>query len=51
MMLSDPAAVGRLGEDLAHRLEIPAGVVAAALVVAIGYGLSRRRHRPSAEHA
>ena len=51
MMLSDPAAVTRLGQELAHWLEVPAGILAAALVVAIGFGLSRRRNRPSAEHA
>lgn len=51
MMLSDPAASTHLGADLAHRLEVPAGIVAAILVVAIGFALSRWRRSPSAEHA
>ncbi|MCB8819542.1 TerC family protein [Microvirga rosea] len=42
MVVSDPWVVGKLGHELAHRAEIPAAIVAAALVVAVGYGLRRR---------
>jgi YjbE family integral membrane protein len=46
MLVSDPWLVGRLGEDLSQRLEIPAAVVGAALVLAAGYLLKQRASRP-----
>ncbi|MBZ6077554.1 TerC family protein [Microvirga puerhi] len=42
MAVSDPWVVGQLGADFVHRAEIPAAIVAAAFVVALGYGLRRR---------
>lgn len=42
MLMSDPWLVGRLGEALAHRLETPAALACAALVLAVGYVLRRR---------
>jgi YjbE family integral membrane protein len=42
MIVSDPWLTGRLGEDLARRAEIPAAVMAAAAVLALGYVLRRR---------
>ena len=42
MLISDPWLIRRLGEDVVHRLEIPAALVCTALVVGLGYTLSRR---------
>ena len=42
MIVSDPWLIGRLGESLAHQAEIPTAIIAAALVVAMGYALRRR---------
>jgi YjbE family integral membrane protein len=42
MILSDPWIVERLGEESAHRAELPAAAAAAALVLAFGYVLKRR---------
>jgi len=42
MLVSDPWVIGQLGRELAHRIEIPAAIVAAFLVVGLGYGLRRR---------
>jgi YjbE family integral membrane protein len=42
MIVSDPWLVGRLGEELAHKAEIPAALIAAALVLALGYALRQR---------
>ena len=42
MMLHDPMTIKFLGSEFAHRLELPAEVVGAALVLAIAYLLKRR---------
>ncbi|AWM88655.1 TerC family protein [Microvirga sp. 17 mud 1-3] len=42
MLVSDPWVIDQLGRELAHRVEIPAAVVAAVVVVGLGYGLRRR---------
>ncbi len=42
MIVSDPWLVGRLGEELAHRAEIPTAIAAAAVVLALGYALRYR---------
>jgi YjbE family integral membrane protein len=42
MIVSDPAITGRFGAEEMHRLEIPAAIAAALLVLGIGYLLSRR---------
>jgi len=42
MAVSDPWIVGRFGTELAHRAEVPVGLMAAALVLVLGYGLRRR---------
>jgi YjbE family integral membrane protein len=42
MLISDPWLVGRLGEDVAHRLELPVAAVCTIAVVAIGFFLRRR---------
>jgi YjbE family integral membrane protein len=42
MLISDPWLIGQVGEATAHRLEIPAAVVGALVVVGIGYLLRRR---------
>jgi YjbE family integral membrane protein len=42
MLISDPWLVGRLGEALVHRLELPVAAVCAVLVVGLGYLLNRR---------
>lgn len=42
MLVSDPWVIDQLGRELAHRVEIPAAVVAAIVVVGLGYGLRRR---------
>ncbi|RDI62536.1 YjbE family integral membrane protein [Microvirga subterranea] len=42
MIVSDPWLVGRLGEELAHRAEIPVAIAAAAAVLGAGYLLRQR---------
>ncbi|MGA0594386.1 TerC family protein [Enterovirga sp. CN4-39] len=42
MLISDPALVSRLGEDLAHRLDLPAALIGAVFVVGLGFALTRR---------
>jgi predicted tellurium resistance membrane protein TerC len=42
MLISDPWLIRRLGEVVVHRLELPAAIVCTALVVGVGYFLSRR---------
>ncbi|MGO4526744.1 TerC family protein [Microvirga sp. 2MCAF35] len=42
MLISDPWLVGRLGQELSHKAEIPIAIVGAALVLAIGY-VTRQR--------
>ncbi|MET0429560.1 MAG: TerC family protein [Microvirga sp.] len=42
MIVSDPWVVGQLGEVLVHRAEIPTAILAALLVLAVGYMLRRR---------
>ncbi|MDB5589719.1 TerC family protein [Enterovirga sp.] len=44
MIVSDPALVSRFGVDQTHRLEIPAAIAAALLVIGLGFLLTRRRH-------
>jgi YjbE family integral membrane protein len=42
MIVSDPWIVGQLGEVLVHRAEIPMAILAALLVLGVGYMLRRR---------
>lgn len=42
MLVSDPWLVGVLGEQMEHRMELPAAAICAAFVVGLGYFLSRR---------
>ena len=42
MIVSDPWVVGQLGEVLVHRAEIPMAIIAALLVLGVGYMLRRR---------
>lgn len=42
MLISDPWLIGQIGDDLSHRAEIPAAIVGALLVLALGY-LTRQR--------
>lgn len=44
MIVSDPALVARFGADQTHAWEYPAAIAGAALVLAIGFVLSRRKH-------
>jgi YjbE family integral membrane protein len=44
MLVSDPAIVGALGEEIVHQLEYLAAVAGAVLVLAIGAWIKRRRH-------
>ncbi|MEI8145098.1 MAG: TerC family protein [Alphaproteobacteria bacterium] len=48
MLDSDPAVISWIGKDLAHKLEYPAAVVGAVLVVTVAYLLRRRRTAESA---
>ena len=48
MMLHDPMTIKFLGSDFAHRLELPAEVVGAVLVLAIAYLLKRREAQAAA---
>jgi YjbE family integral membrane protein len=47
MLISDPWLVGQLGEALAHRLELPAAAIGAAVVVGLGF-LLKQRHTAAA---
>lgn len=51
MIVSDPALVTRFGADQTHRLEYPAAIAAALLVLALGYLLTKRRRHPAATSA
>lgn len=42
MLVSDPWIVGQIGEATSHRLALPASVLGALVVVALGYLLRRR---------
>jgi predicted tellurium resistance membrane protein TerC len=48
MLDSDPWLIGRFGEDLLHKLEYPAAILGALLVVGLGYLIKSRR--PSTAH-
>ncbi|HET9903529.1 MAG TPA: TerC family protein [Xanthobacteraceae bacterium] len=48
IMIEDPAIVGWIGEEIAHRYAYWAAAAGAALVVAVGYVLARG-HRPAQE--
>lgn len=45
MLVSDPWLAGAFGEELIHRIELPAAAVGAVFVVVLGYVLSRRAAR------
>lgn len=47
MFESDPWLVGELGTALAHRLEYPAAILGAVLVLGLGYFLKQRRPDPA----
>ena len=53
MLVSDPWLAATFGEELIHRIEIPAAAIGAVFVVALGYVLSRRaaRHRTQEQEA
>ena len=53
MLVSDPWLAATFGEELIHRIEIPAAAIGAVFVVALGYVLSRRaaRHRTREQEA
>ena len=53
MLVSDPWLAGTFGEELIHRIELPAAAIGAVFVVALGYVLSRRaaRHRTQEQEA
>jgi YjbE family integral membrane protein len=51
MLITDPWLDERLGTSLAHRLELPAAALGAAIVIGLGYVLRRRAHRSEAERA
>jgi len=42
MLISDPWLIGRLGEDLSHKAEIPTAIIGALLVLALGYLVRQR---------
>jgi YjbE family integral membrane protein len=44
MLISDPAVVTLVGEEVAHQLEYPAAAAGAVLVLMIGSWIKRRRH-------
>lgn len=48
MILHDPMTIKFLGSEFAHRLELPAEIVGAVLVVAIAYLLKRREAQAAA---
>lgn len=48
MLTSDPYLVGRFGEAAMERLDLPADVAGALLVLALGYGARRLKRRRSA---
>src|SRR3954469_4056755 len=49
MLITDPWLAERLGATLAHRLELPAAALGAAIVIGLGYVLRRRAQRAEAE--
>jgi len=53
MLVSDPWLLSTFGEELIHRIELPAAAIGAVFVVALGYVLSRRaaRHRAREQEA
>ena len=53
MLVSDPYLIGTFGEELIHRIELPAAAIGAVFVVALGYFLSRRaaRHKTQEQEA
>jgi YjbE family integral membrane protein len=48
MLISDPWLIGQIGVDRAHSLHIPTALVAAVIVVALGYVLRRRLQHSTA---
>jgi YjbE family integral membrane protein len=53
MLVSDPWLTSTFGEELIHRIELPAAAIGAVFVVVLGYFLSRRaaRHRTREQEA
>lgn len=53
MLVSDPWLLRTFGEELIHRIELPAAAIGAVFVVALGYVLSRRaaRHKTQEQEA
>ena len=47
MLISDPWLLGKLGQELGHKAEIPGAIVGAVLVLTIGYILRQRAAGPS----
>jgi YjbE family integral membrane protein len=47
MLISDPWLLGKLGQELGHKAEIPGAIVGAVLVLTIGYILRQRAANPS----
>jgi YjbE family integral membrane protein len=47
MLISDPWLLGKLGQELGHKAEIPGAIVGAVLVLTIGYILRQRAADPS----
>ncbi len=46
MLISDPWLLGKLGQELGHKAEIPGAIVGAVLVLTIGYILRQRAADP-----
>jgi hypothetical protein len=53
MLVSDPWLLGIFGEELIHRIGLPAAAIGAVFVVVLGYFLSRRaaRHKTQEQEA
>jgi YjbE family integral membrane protein len=53
MLVSDPWLLRTFGEELIHRIELPAAAIGAVFVVVLGYFLSRRaaRHKTQEQEA
>jgi len=53
MLVSDPWLLSTFGEELIHRIELPAAAIGAVFVVTLGYLLSRRaaRHKTREQEA
>jgi YjbE family integral membrane protein len=49
MLVSDPWLLRTFGEELIHRIELPAAAIGAVFVVVLGYVLSRRAARHNAQ--